>query len=137
MEAVEEGRTRVLVVEDDAEVSKGIVRRLEAEGHVVEATSDPQGVMDRISAGEDPWHVVLLDVGLPDISNIEVSFAQIPSGVRVGLGNFSVHVAVRYTGNSVPVLCESVDGNFTISGISVGGDYDLATGTLQSPRINY
>ncbi len=72
MEAVEEGRTHVLVVEDDAEVSKGIVRRLEAEGHLVEATNDPQSVMDRISAGEDPWHVVLLDVGLPDISGIEV-----------------------------------------------------------------
>jgi len=68
----DEVRTRVLVVEDDAEVSRGIVRRLEAEGHRVEATSDPRALMDRIAAGEDPWHVVLLDVGLPDINGIEV-----------------------------------------------------------------
>ena len=73
MEAVaDEGKTRVLVVEDDADVSRGIVRRLTTEGHLVESTNDPQSVMDRISAGEDPWHVVLLDVGLPDISGIEV-----------------------------------------------------------------
>ena len=75
MEAVvvaDEEKTRVLVVEDDADVSRGIVRRLTAEGHLVEATSDPQSVMDRIAAGEDPWHVVLLDVGLPDVSGIEV-----------------------------------------------------------------
>jgi len=73
MEVVaDDGRARILVLEDDPDVTRGIVRRLESEGHRVEATSDPHSVLERISSGEDPWNVVLLDVGLPDISGIEV-----------------------------------------------------------------
>jgi DNA-binding NtrC family response regulator len=67
-----EVHTRVLVVEDDAEVSRGIVRRLKSDRHDVELSSDPVEVLQRISNGFDEWDVVLLDVGLPDISGIEV-----------------------------------------------------------------
>jgi DNA-binding NtrC family response regulator len=68
----DEARTRVLVVDDDAEVRRGIVRRLEGDGHQVEPMHDPREVLELIASGVDRWDVVLLDVGLPEISGIEL-----------------------------------------------------------------
>ncbi len=64
---------KVMVVEDDPEVSKAINRKLGADGHDVELTEDPRPVLDRLAQGEDEsWDVVLLDVGLPGMSGIDV-----------------------------------------------------------------
>jgi two-component system, NtrC family, response regulator HydG len=54
-----------MVVEDDYEVAKAIQRKLSHDGHDVEATDDPEAVLAQLDAGQDPWDVVLLDVGLP------------------------------------------------------------------------
>ncbi len=62
-----------MVVEDDPEVSKAINRKLGGDGHDVELTEDPRPVLDRLAQGEDEtWDVVLLDVGLPGMSGIDV-----------------------------------------------------------------
>ncbi len=62
-----------MVVEDDPEVSKAINRKLGGDGHDVELTEDPRPVLDRLALGEDEgWDVVLLDVGLPGMSGIDV-----------------------------------------------------------------
>ena len=62
-----------MVVEDDPEVSKAIFRKLGGDGHDVELTEDPRPVLERLAQGEDEtWDVVLLDVGLPGMSGIDV-----------------------------------------------------------------
>ncbi|MDQ3335936.1 MAG: sigma-54 dependent transcriptional regulator [Myxococcota bacterium] len=64
-------RAKVLVVEDDPDVTKMIARKLGAEGHELELFDDPRPVLDMLSAGAS-WDVVILDVGLPGISGIDV-----------------------------------------------------------------
>ena len=63
---------KVMVVEDDADVARAIARKLGSDGHEVESASDPIGVMARLDADLADWDVVILDVGLPGISGIDV-----------------------------------------------------------------
>ncbi len=66
-------RAKVMVVEDDPEVARAIARKLGGDGLEVELADDPRPVLARIDAGEaDGWDVVLLDVGLPGMSGIDV-----------------------------------------------------------------
>ncbi|HEY0991711.1 MAG TPA: response regulator, partial [Kofleriaceae bacterium] len=66
-------RVKVMVVEDDPEVAKTIARKLGGDGLDVELAEDPRHVLARLDAGEgDSWDVVLLDVGLPGMSGIDV-----------------------------------------------------------------
>jgi DNA-binding NtrC family response regulator len=66
-------RVKVMVVEDDPEVAKAIARKLGGDGLEVEVADDPRPVLARLDAGEgDSWDVVLLDVGLPGMSGIDV-----------------------------------------------------------------
>jgi DNA-binding NtrC family response regulator len=66
-------RARVMVVEDDPEVARVIARKLGGDGLEVELADDPRPVLARLDAGEaDGWDVVLLDVGLPGMSGIDV-----------------------------------------------------------------
>jgi DNA-binding NtrC family response regulator len=64
-------RVRVMVVEDDPEVSRVIARKL-GEVHELELANDPAVVLDRLAAGTADWDVMLLDVGLPGMSGIDV-----------------------------------------------------------------
>jgi DNA-binding NtrC family response regulator len=63
---------KVMVVEDDDEVARAVARRLGSDGHEVEVSSDPQPVLARLDADLAPWDVVILDVGLPGISGLDV-----------------------------------------------------------------
>src|SRR6185436_3761354 len=65
-------RVKVMVVEDDAEVTRAIVRKLSGDGHELEMASEPKPVLDRLDAGSADWDVMLLDVGLPGMSGIDV-----------------------------------------------------------------
>ena len=65
-------RVRVMVVEDDVEVGKLLARKLSADGHDHEILEDPRPVLERLAAGYDGWDVVILDVGLPGMSGIDV-----------------------------------------------------------------
>jgi len=68
----EAARVKVMVVEDDPEVSKAIARKLGGDGHDVELSEDPRPVLERLEGGQSDWDVVLLDVGLPGMSGIDV-----------------------------------------------------------------
>jgi len=68
----EVARARVMVVEDDPEVSKAIARKLGGDGHDLEMLSEPQPVLDKLANGGADWDVVVLDVGLPGVSGIDV-----------------------------------------------------------------
>ncbi|MEO8704473.1 MAG: sigma-54 dependent transcriptional regulator [Kofleriaceae bacterium] len=80
----EDARVRVMVVEDDPDVSRTISRKLGADGYDFEMASEPQTVLARLDAGTD-WDVVLLDVGLPGISGIDVlrRFREVGSAASV------------------------------------------------------
>jgi DNA-binding NtrC family response regulator len=67
-----ESRARVLVVDDDAEVAHALERKLTYVGYAVEVATEARPIVDRICAERAHWDVVLLDIGLPEISGIEV-----------------------------------------------------------------
>jgi two-component system response regulator HydG len=63
---------KVMVVEDDEDVARAIARKLGADGHEVEVAREPQSVMARLDNDLADWDVVILDVGLPGMSGIDV-----------------------------------------------------------------
>jgi DNA-binding NtrC family response regulator len=63
---------KIMVVEDDEEVARAVARKLGSDGHEVEVSSDPQPVIARLEADLADWDVVILDVGLPGMSGLEV-----------------------------------------------------------------
>ena len=67
-----EPRTRVLVVDDDAEFAEALGRKLTYIGYVVEIATDPVAIAERLRTRRGDWEVVLLDVGLPGLSGIEL-----------------------------------------------------------------
>jgi two-component system response regulator HydG len=63
---------RVLVVDDDADVAEALGRKLTYVGYEVEVATEPAGIAERIRVERADWDVVLLDVGLPGISGIDL-----------------------------------------------------------------
>jgi len=68
----DDARVRVMVVEDDPEVAVVIGRKLRLDGCDLESTDDPMPILARLESGNTDWDVMILDVGLPNISGIEV-----------------------------------------------------------------
>ncbi len=65
-------RWKIMIVEDDPDVSKVLVRTLTNDEMQLEITDDPFVVLGKLEAGTADWDVMLLDVGLPGMSGIEV-----------------------------------------------------------------
>jgi DNA-binding NtrC family response regulator len=63
---------KVMVLEDDEDVSRAIARKLRADGFGIEESMDPVPVLQRLDAGEGDWDVVILDMGLPGMSGLDV-----------------------------------------------------------------
>jgi len=61
----------LLVIEDDPRLGRLLKRLLEEDRHVVDVATDGESGLDL--AGAEGIDVVILDVGLPDISGIEVA----------------------------------------------------------------
>jgi two-component system, NtrC family, response regulator HydG len=62
---------KVMVLEDDEDVSRAIARKLRADGFAIEESMDPAPVLQRLDTGDD-WDVVILDMGLPGMTGLEV-----------------------------------------------------------------
>ena len=61
--------TSVLVVEDDEAIAEPLVRALGREGYEVVHVSSGEGAL---ALFDDPWDLLVLDIGLPGIDGIEV-----------------------------------------------------------------
>src|SRR6056300_898006 len=61
---------RLLLVEDDQELSRAVEHALAAEGYTVDAVSTGAGAL--FLAGEADYDAVVLDLGLPDIDGLQV-----------------------------------------------------------------
>lgn len=61
---------RILLVEDDPALVRGVVALLRASGHAVDVATG--GVMALDLARREPYALLILDVGLPDISGFDV-----------------------------------------------------------------
>jgi DNA-binding response OmpR family regulator len=61
---------RVLVVEDEEEIASPLVRTLEREGYAVDRADTGRGALDQATA--HGHHLVILDLGLPDMDGLDV-----------------------------------------------------------------
>jgi two-component system, OmpR family, alkaline phosphatase synthesis response regulator PhoP len=98
--------SRVLVVEDEAHLAKGLRFNLEAEGHSVEVCGDGETAIEKLVANRDPFDAVVLDVMLP------------------GKDGFAVATALRKAKNYVPVLMLTARGRpeDVLQGFAAGAD---------------
>jgi len=95
---------RILIVEDDAALARGIIALLRAAGHAVDHVATGEDAL-MVVAGE-VYALVVLDVGLPDIDG------------------FAVLQTLRRQGNRVPVLMltarDALDDR--VRGLDLGAD---------------
>jgi DNA-binding response OmpR family regulator len=98
--------SRVLVVEDEAHLAKGLRFNLEAEGHSVEVSGDGESALERLVAKNEEFDVVVLDVMLP------------------GKDGFAVVSTLRKAQNYVPVLILTARGRpeDVLQGFASGAD---------------
>lgn len=72
---------RILIVEDDPALLRGLVKTLRADGYSVDSASEGGTA---VSLGmSEPYAVVVLDVGLPDISGFDVLKRLRENGCRM------------------------------------------------------
>ncbi len=98
--------SRVLVVEDEAHLAKGLRFNIEAEGHSVEVSGDGETALDRLLAKNENFDAVVLDVMLP------------------GKDGFTVVSALRKARNYIPVLILTARGRpeDVLEGFAAGAD---------------
>jgi DNA-binding response OmpR family regulator len=98
--------SRVLVVEDEAHLAKGLRFNLEAEGHSVEVSGDGETALERLVGKKEDFDAVVLDVMLP------------------GKDGFAVVSALRKAHNYVPVLILTARGRpeDVLQGFASGAD---------------
>jgi len=75
---------RILLIEDDAALARGIAATLRQAGHAVDVAEDGETGLD--IAAMEAFSLIVLDIGLPDMSGFEVL------------------QEIRRTGSKVPVL---------------------------------
>jgi DNA-binding response OmpR family regulator len=98
--------SRVLVVEDEAHLAKGLRFNIEAEGHAVEVSGDGETALERLLAKKENFDAVVLDVMLP------------------GADGFTVVSALRKAQNYIPVLILTARGRpeDVLQGFASGAD---------------
>ncbi|MFZ1919533.1 MAG: response regulator transcription factor [Terriglobales bacterium] len=98
--------SRVLVVEDEAHLAKGLRFNLQAEGHEVEVSGDGEDALSRLVDRAERFDAVVLDVMLP------------------GKSGFEVAALLREKKNYVPILMLTARGRSedVLQGFAAGAD---------------
>ncbi|MGB0034388.1 MAG: response regulator transcription factor [Candidatus Acidiferrales bacterium] len=98
--------SRVLVVEDEAHLAKGLQFNLEAEGYSVQVVGDGEEALEQLLKMKTRYDAVVLDVMLP------------------GKDGFAVATALRKAKNFVPVLMLTARGRpeDVLQGFAAGAD---------------
>jgi DNA-binding response OmpR family regulator len=95
---------RILIVEDDAAMARGLAARLKLSGFSVDIESD--GALAAQTALLEPYSLIILDVVLPNVSGLEV-----------------LH-RIRQAGSTVPIMI--LTARYTVddkvSGLDLGAD---------------
>lgn len=71
---------RVLLIEDDPALARGLVAALTAEGYSVDPA--PDGASGLMMAADEPYAIITLDIGLPDMSGFDVLKSLRAKGCR-------------------------------------------------------
>ena len=71
---------RILLVEDDPSLARGIAAMLRNAGHTIDSAEDGESAL--MMAGAEPYALITLDLGLPDISGFEVLRSLRQSGSK-------------------------------------------------------
>jgi len=102
--------SRVLIVEDEAHLAKGLQFNLEAEGYTVRLTADGEAALDLLLKKKEEFDAVVLDVMLP------------------GKDGFGVAAELRAAKNYVPVLMLTARSRpeDVLQGFAAGADDYLA-----------
>ena len=100
----ERQRAKVLVVDDEQNLAKGIAENLETEGYEAEVVNDGARALEQIS--REDYDLVILDVMLPE------------------LDGFAVCEQARALGKTTPILFLTAKGGIDdrIRGLEAGGD---------------
>ena len=98
--------SRVLIVEDEAHIARGLRFNLEAEGHAVDVVGDGESALERLLDKKELFDAVVLDVMLP------------------GKDGFTVAAELRGSQNYVPVLMLTARGRpeDVLKGFTAGAD---------------
>jgi two-component system response regulator TctD len=94
---------RILIVEDDAALARGLAGTLKLAGFSVDHESD--GAEAAALAISEPYSLVVLDLGLPNLSGFDVLRQIRRSGSKVPVcGGLTCHSALARSGR-VAVRC--------------------------------
>ena len=94
--SVDDGRSRILVVDDDATVSEIVARYLERDGYAVETVADGRVALQRALA--EPPDLVVLDLMLPGMDGLDVcrrlrALAPVPIVILTARGQEADRIA--------------------------------------------
>lgn len=96
--------SRIMLVEDDRALARGVVALLRGDGHAVDHVESGEDALDLI--GSEPYGLILLDLGLP------------------GMSGFDAIRSLRAKGQHVPVLIltarDALDDR--VRGLDLGAD---------------
>jgi two-component system, OmpR family, alkaline phosphatase synthesis response regulator PhoP len=113
--------SRVLIVEDEAHLAKGLRFNLEAEGYAVEVVGDGESALERLlgSARENGRKQVKRERSKPENFDAVVLDVMLP-----GKDGFAVAAALRAAKNFVPVLMLTARGrpDDVLKGFASGAD---------------
>jgi len=135
---------RILIVEDDAALARGIVALLRAAGHAIDHVATGEDAL-MVAAGE-PYALVILDVTLPGIDGFEVLSTLRRQGERVPVLMLTARDALddRVRGLDLgaddylrkPFAPEELEARIRALGRRRGGDPtpELVVGTLALNR---
>lgn len=100
--------SRILVVEDDPDISESLASLLRDEGYDVEVAAD--GVLAVEAAGKSPPDLVLLDLMLPRLDGVGVA-AELD---KMGLGLQRVPIVLVSAGHQLAEAARKIGTAFTL-----------------------